>query len=497
MREKFMSVILLHIIVISLLTGLTGCLDNGANISSDNDISESLPGEDLIEPESLRLQPDLPDITYDGAEIAILGTSEKYGGGYYKTTDVYAEEMNGEPLNDAIYARNRNIEERFDIIIVYDDSDDVYSAVMKSVSAGDYTCDITFGSWNNMVNLALGKFLIDISKLEYVDLTKPWWDENAINRTAVAKRVYYATGELSTLDNSCTRMVYFNKKLIDDFSLDIPYTLVNDNDWTLDNYINMAGSVYSDLNGDGISNEGDLFGTFREGGYYDFLFVGCDMDYVKLDGDGRPVITFLQDHTFTLTDKIFDFLYDDKACFNISNIKDLRGFPSVYTYARNLFVQDLLLFTIGGPLVIGEFRNMESDFGIVPLPKYDALQERYCTYVDAGTNMIGVPLTAADEDRTGIIMESMAADSMYVITPVYNEILLKRKYSRDNESEAMLDLINGSRVFNLKNAFDIGGIKSVLDNAYSQNKYPLASDYEAVAAASEKKLDELYTVYSE
>lgn len=486
----------LFLLVLLMLSVFTGCSEISADNQGD-DTSESKLESEEIEMAAERLAPNLPEVKYDGEEIKILGTSKAYGSGYYQTTDVYVEAMNGEPFNDAIYERNRIIEENYDIKISYSDSDDVQSTVLKSVSAGDYLCDIAFGSWGNMVQLGSKKCLIDITAMNYIDLTKPWWDQNVVKSTAIAKKVYYATGELSTLDNSCTRMVYFNKKMIEDYSLDLPYTLVNDNTWTLENYIKMAKSVYKDVNGDGISNEGDIFGTFHEDGYYDFLFIGCNMDYVRLDDEGRPVITFLDDRTFSLTDKIFDFLYDEKACIDINKFKDTKGFTNKYAFARSLFTQDQLLFTIGGPLVIGEFRNMESDFGIVPLPKYDSEQTKYCTYVDAGTNMIGVPATSSDLERTGVIMEAMAAESMYVITPVYNEILLKRKYSRDNESEAMLDIINDSRVFSLKNVQDIGGISGIMAKAYAKKAKPLMSDFEAVKDSANEKLEKIYLAYTE
>ncbi len=484
------------LLLLVLLSVSWGCASKGPS-EEDAGTAAVTAGETQAVTEDTRIYPDLPDVKYGGAEIFILGTSEAYGSGYYRTTDVYAEKMNGEPFNDAVYARNRAVEEKYDIKIAYSDSDDVQSSVMKAVSAGDFLCDLAFGSWGNMVQLGSKKFLTDLSGVNYIDLEKPWWDGNVITNTAVAKKVYYATGELSTLDNSCTRMVYFNKKMVEDYSLDVPYELVGSDSWTLDNYIRMAKSVYTDLNGDGAANEGDIFGSFREDGYYDFLFIGCGMDYVRLDGEGRPVITFLEDRTFALTDKIFGFLYDEKACVDINKLKVTKDFTNPYAYARSLFAGDLLLFTIGGPLVIGEFRNMESDFGIVPLPKYGPEQEKYHTYVDAGTNMIGIPVTVSDIECTGVVTEAMAAESMAVVTPVYNEILLKRKYSRDNESEAMLDVINGSRVFSLKVVQDIGGISGIMGKAYAKKTKPALSDFEAVREASEAKLEKIWLEYAE
>jgi len=449
----------------------------------------------LNETTSDRLYPNVPDVTYNDAEFKILGTSEAYGFGYYQTKDVWVSEMNGEAFNDAIVERNRALEEQLKITIVFADSGDVYSTVSKVVASGEYAYDLVYGSWVNCVALAKGGFVINMNNMNYLDFNNPWWDSNVVKQCAVANKVYYISGDLSTLVNNCTRFVYFNKKLVDMYDLTSPYDYVHKNDWIFDNFSVMAKSVYDDLNGDGLQNEGDRFGLFREGGMHDFFFLGCGQTLTRLDKDGYPQISVMNEKTYNIIEKIFNLLYDTNACISIDEFKNIEGYSNRYAYARGLFTQDLMLFTISGTLILNEFRDMESDFGMVPFPKYSSEQENYGHYVDGGTNMICVPKTTLDEERTAIVMEVMAAESKYILKPAYYEVVLKRKYMRDNESEDMLDIIYGSKVFMLEITESLGGLFSVMASAYTGKRIPLASDYEKVMESSMAAIEKTYNIY--
>ena len=90
---------------------------------------------------------------------------------------------------------------------------------------------------------------------------------------------------------------------------------------------------------------------------------------------------------------------------------------------------------------MAKLRDMESDFGIIPTPKYDAAQESYVTYNALG-NSTGfvIPITA-DSEISAVISDQLAYEGWRDIVPVYYDIALKSKYGRDERSADMLDLI--------------------------------------------------------
>ena len=93
-----------------------------------------------------------------------------------------------------------------------------------------------------------------------------------------------------------------------------------------------------------------------------------------------------------------------------------------------------------------KLRQMDIDFGIIPGPKWDEAQENYA---NCGGNpyFMCVLTTNADLERTGILMESMAYESMKTVKVAAYDEMLMGKVSRDNDSEAMLDIINSTLVY--------------------------------------------------
>jgi hypothetical protein len=101
-----------------------------------------------------------------------------------------------------------------------------------------------------------------------------------------------------------------------------------------------------------------------------------------------------------------------------------------------------------GNVTSGNLRAMETDFGIIPTPKYDEYQENYFTFVEMSSSMVSVPVTA-DLNFTGHIAEALAYESVSTVTPAFYDLTLQTKTARDDESEAMLDIIFNNKIFDL------------------------------------------------
>lgn len=121
---------------------------------------------------------------------------------------------------------------------------------------------------------------------------------------------------------------------------------------------------------------------------------------------------------------------------------------------------------------------MEADFGILPVPMLDEKQGEYYSGVHAyGLSLIGVPVTCKDTVMTGAVLESMAYESLDTLTPAYYNVTLNGKYFRDEESGEMLDIIFGTRVYDLGYFCDWGGIGAMMQKMSSNKSNSIASDY--------------------
>lgn len=164
-------------------------------------------------------------------------------------------------------------------------------------------------------------------------------------------------------------------------------------------------------------------------------------------------------------------LFSDKRAFYAT------GGTNAESTGLGEFSSGKLLFLVDHLLGLENKRNLELEIGIVPCPKYDAEQDRF--YAPSFGAEIAVLLKTLPEDRwenVGTLMESLCYYSDTFVIPMYKEVLLKTKYARDSESEAMLDIIIDSVSFEfglnawqdtIANPFIIGAVVKGDGNAAS------------------------------
>lgn len=207
-----------------------------------------------------RILSEAPVRDLEGYEYRILSRGESYA--LWQGTDADAEEETGDPINDAVYKRNRTIEEKYNIIIVNKPSSDLTSSAKKAISSGGDEYDIMMGPLsNNFANtLSQSGMLTDLKNVPYIDLPKPWYDQKANEQLTISNKLYVTISDIGKVDKDATWSYLFNKKLISGLSLENPYQLVRDGKWTIDKMLEMCKGVSRDLNGDGIMGIEDQYG---------------------------------------------------------------------------------------------------------------------------------------------------------------------------------------------------------------------------------------------
>jgi len=134
---------------------------------------------------------------------------------------------------------------------------------------------------------------------------------------------------------------------------------------------------------------------------------------------------------------------------------------------NKMFQEDRGLFMLMQISYILETRTMESDFGILPTPKLDEAQDKYYTPINpVATSCIAVPATVGNREKTSVVLEALSAESRYTLMPAYYDVTITNKMIRDEESAEMLDLILGSRVFDLGFIFNWGSLGDLPTSLY-------------------------------
>lgn len=374
---------------------------------------------------------DLKTVDYGGREFNILSRTD--------FTYEYDPEQTGDVLDDAVYNRNRTVEERFGVKIVthaYGEGTqgNVLDLANKSIEAGDDEYQLLSAYSYKAASGSLNGLYMNWHIMPIVNFDKPWWESDYIEESSINDTAYLAVGDLSLLFNEVKLAIFFNKKVADEVKMDDPYELVKNGDWTLDKLIGLSALGADDLNGDGVMDENDRWGFAcnRYTHTIPFLYA-ADMKMVSRDSNGIPNQFNESEKFFSLYEKVYKFINESGSAYICNDgrfsLKNESDFPS----GKALFMTSWIGYA-------ANLRDMEADFGILPYPKWDKAQDGYHSFYLDRTSAFLVPKTA-DLEFTGTITEALAAESYKQVIPAFYEKTLYGKLIRDEESRDMLDII--------------------------------------------------------
>lgn len=431
------------------------------------------------------LKADLPEADYEGYKFRILHWwLDSWESRLNK--DLYAEAETGDVLNDAVYRRNLKVSEQFNINISLEHQtySTVPTTVKNMVAAGDDAYDLVYVRTFESPSLVTAGYFSDFYKLPYVNLNMPWWDQNAKDNLSIGGKLYLAASDINVIDKDATAVITFNKKMAADLNLPDLYYIVQDGKWTIDKMVSLYKNTAKDVDGNGTMSLDDIWGFIAGNDVPTAFFNGAGSTFASKDENDMPVYKFDNEYNYSVTDKIVEIM-NDKTCFynhhtgtDAAKITDDNEYRKLFENGHGLFFWTRLDD-------VTTMRSSETDFGILPTPKYQESQEHYDNLVSIHTaGLMSVPTSAGDLLRTSVILESMAFESHSTIQPAYKDVALKGKYVRDVESLAMLDIIFANRVFDIGIIYDFGGFSAAYGTIYSA-KNGAASLYASKEAAIE------------
>lgn len=491
---KFTRSITCLLITALLAASFTGCgasSDNktssgttSADVSDDNS-SETIPADEL----DRSLTPDdLPDgLDFEGKTVTIHVRGDE------GTIDEFSSEQTGDIIDDAIYKRNTSVEERLNITLsVYaaegwENYDKAVSNLRATIFAGDDSYDLVAGWSARIPQLAIEGCFLNLYDVPYLNLEQPWWVQSLVDELTIADHLYFCTGDIVLTVISPSYVFYFNKSLAEKYLVPDLYETVLDGKWTIDYMSELAKTVSSDLNGDTIMDDNDLYGCVITGlNNVDGFLQSSGIKMITKDSDGYPVFNMEYDKINTLVEKIYTFMYENTGVLGYQN----EGSPYSDTQIA-MFKNDQVLF-IPNPLsnASSEFKDMDSDYGIIPYPKFDEAQEQYLTRIQDALALMCVPITNSNIDCAGATLEAMSAESYRNVTSTYFEVAMKVKYSRDDVSSQMLDIVRDGAYVNFASVYNesIGKPWFVMRTLMSSKSKDFASWYSKNESTIQSKL---------
>lgn len=425
------------------------------------------------------ITPDLETRDMEGRKLRI-GTFENPNFHY----SVASDGENGDLINDAIYRRNSQLEEKFDMTItqlLYKDG----TSPKTSVIAGDDAYDLIIIRCPEALTWWKEGLLTPYSELPNIDLSKKYWDKSINDSLSIGNVQYIAEGAFNLDIYDLTFCLLFNKNLAGQYDLGDIYSDVTGGSWTCDLMSADMKAVTSDVNGDSVMDENDCYGyTAHPKMVAPGFWIAADTTSISKDEDDIPYINMSSERFTSVFAKIFEVVWDSEAsCLLTGDQMDIpTECRTIFTAERSLFIDMSFFF-------IESMRGADTDFGIIPYPKYNEEQDGYhsrvCYYMPSV-----VPITCGDDDFVGYMLEMLNYESYNTVIPAYYDVSLKSKYSRDDESAEMLDIIFASRVIDIGDSTLCDVIRDgFIYTMMQKNDRNLASKLEKNEAVINKRLD--------
>ena len=489
--KKFSRVLSLALVCALLLPA---CAQDGTETQDTTAAAVDIPvsAETTADPNDRSLVKDnVPeDLKFNGETVRMVSRDTTNVNLY----DTVGTDNLGDYVTDGVWNRNRTVEERLGVTLentMFAGSlSEVQTQFKALIMSGSDEFDYIHTTGNTTHGLNV--YLRDLADLPYVDYDADWWWKDAIESVSLDGKTFnHIYGDMLLFCYIQTGVVYYNKTLYENAfgDPDEMYKIVMDGQWTIDKLMELTAAAYSDANGDGVQNNGDIFGSIKtktQGEETPHFLHGFDLRLYTRDENNRLVIDFDQERCVSAIEKLGAYNTNTTGVFHSD-----QDINKSYTY----FVQNAsLFFPSRMARVVADFREMEEPYGILPYPKLDAEQKNYVSLIHDSSTSLCVPKTVSDarENLIGAWFECCAAESWRTVMPEFLELALKVKYSRDSMSGKVIDLVIAGVSKNI--LFEYGTytnniFSTTLTNNAKAGTNNFASAYTKLAPAAQKSWD--------
>lgn len=419
--------------IMALLTAvflaLTACSQTGADAGPpETEDSVTVTGAETL-PSSY-----LPEADYGGIEFGILAAAEQW-------IRTYESGMTGDIIDDAVYKRNRDVEERFGLVLNYipfngysAGMSKVKTALSESVYSGTNEFDVMVADGYYVGDYVFDNLLMPLDGLGAFDFEREHWITDTIEQHRLASKVYFAAGYWSINTLRMNICLFINRTLAESSNLEDAYGLVFDGKWTFDVMLDQAKAAAADIDGDGSMGENDLWGIVTSGG--DAVCpmqtaMGCF--FTELE-EGRLKLRAPGERLAEANENLYRLLSDKAVTYKTGGSSDvIEKMLGAFAGSRALFMIYRLDMTEQAVI-----REMEG-YGLLPLPKLNEAQEEYIG--SGGCDVAAIPAGVRDSEMSSVICDALSSYGYYDVLPKYYDTVLAYKYARDENSIRMLDYI--------------------------------------------------------
>lgn len=513
MKKKSISILLILTMILSMMVSCSNTQGNGETTTAKQ-VGTSSPADsttpavqtdasgNIVSGEVDQngyLKDSLPaDLNYSGREVTLLA----WDGQSYEEFNV--DTQTGELVNDALYNRNRTVEDRLGIklnVVKTKGGSSDYEAfttlLRADVMAGggnSYEYDMIAAYSRTTAMCAYQGLTQNLLATKYFDVEKPWWPQTLIDQSTINDKLYFCSGDISLSLFHNLDVIYFNKAMADSYNIGSNnlYQMVIDGSWTLDKMIELTKGVYRDLDGDTVKSSGDQYGFVAANTQSQPLVWGCGITAIETDDKGAMKVSdsFTGEKMQGIQEKLFGWLYNTDDAFFASS----TGIGNdAFAEGRSLFFCNIATYTMS------KFNIDGLSFGILPPPKYDEKQENYYSVEGNAFSLYAIANTPTDADMCSAVLEAMGSEGYRQLSPAVFESAMKIKYASDDLTSRMFDITRAGVVFDNGRIYS-GIVNNIFTKTYNDaikaNNPAWISTMESLRTQMDTSVETLNTTFA-
>lgn len=507
MKRKVTEKMLAVAMAASMVLSLAGCGDNAAESSnagaSESSAAQEADGEEsadaaeeaVSEEASAEPEDDRPFAQYikdevpedlNGYEFVIVdfGASRWYPGSSYPDVDTESFDPTKEEhvLKDMII---KDVEETFNchIVIQAESPDGIVENAQPAIMAGDKYADVIGTTQQKCGPLIVANLLLDLNEVDSIDLSADYWNQSVIDFATLAGKTYGVGGGFAP-DLGNSGVVFYNARIWEELDLPDPLELLENDEWTWANFLEYCKLATRDGDGDGqISSGADRYGLVGPvGGIEERMIGAMGENFIKKNDDGSLSLGLASDEAAEKLDFIYDFFQKENVVSFVEPRADFLDY----------FAAGDALFMIYGNTGSDKLREMEDDFGVLPMPKWDASQPYYYCQTDGNTPIFCMTNTNQNTHEAGVIFSALARRFQIFEDKLITDRVDSLFWRLDETETIMRDYVMPGRQYEIANLIkqsgseDFGQITGKVVAATSDNEY---SDISSEMKAFEEQIN--------
>ena len=368
----------------------------------------------------------------------------------YDEFDVDATALDGDPVADAVYKKNLYTEQLLNVNIEFyewaytgnglGELNNACDNLRNAMSDASTSVDIIANHPRVLATAVLKGLCSDLSMVDNIDLSKQWWPQSLKDELTIFDSMFFLSGDISSNLIYSIYSVFYNKTLAEAYGIENVVELVDNNEWTIDKFIEITNVGYEDLDTISGKSDGDSFGIVFEWWNADALIQSCGFKLLQNTDEGIKLATNFPTQTFgNFVEKLGKWCTRD----NVNNYSNYDSLPAtIFAEGRSVF----LISEVSAGFVLQE---TDIVYGIIPMPMLDSFQGKYITTVSEFQSMYSIARSTKNLEDAGAVLQTLGYYGLQYTTPAVFEVTLQGKFSKDEDTMRILNTIRESVQFDL------------------------------------------------